>query len=272
MRKKHNKKFLVEVVGCAFDSYWYHSWKGKIVAPLNYFKMKVGVREANYAIYVTESFLQRRYKTKGRSFSCSDVIFYENDESILNNRIAKINSKLDNSIILGTIGAIDVTYKGQEIVIRSIANLSMDGINFEYWLIGSGNQEHLTKVATKYGVLKNIKFVGPVSHNNIFEILDQLDVYVHPSLTEGLPRSVIEAMSRACPVIGSDVGGMSEIISSDCLFEKNKYSQFEDIIRGRVNDKLWLKDKANLNFESSIKYDPKHNNEKRDLILKEFFV
>ena len=44
--------------------------------------------------------------------------------------------------------------------------------------------------------------MGGVPHNKIFQLLDDIDLYIQPSLQEGLPRSVVEAMSRACPIIG----------------------------------------------------------------------
>ena len=49
---KYNKKILVEVVGCAFDSMWNHSIKGKILAIPEYLKQKHYLKKAPYAIYV----------------------------------------------------------------------------------------------------------------------------------------------------------------------------------------------------------------------------
>lgn len=45
-------------------------------------------------------------------------------------------------------------------------------------------------------------------------------MYVQPSHTEGLPRSVVEAMSRALPVLASNVGGLPEIVDCNWLFSK----------------------------------------------------
>jgi glycosyltransferase involved in cell wall biosynthesis len=43
--------------------------------------------------------------------------------------------------------------------------------------------------------------------------LDTADLFVHPSRTEGLPRALIEAMARGLPCIGSNVGGIPELLS-----------------------------------------------------------
>ena len=51
----------------------------------------------------------------------------------------------------------------------------------------------------------------------IFEFLDSLDLYLQFSRGgEGLPRALVEGMSRGCPAIGSTVGGIPELLT-ECL-------------------------------------------------------
>jgi glycosyltransferase involved in cell wall biosynthesis len=110
----------------------------------------------------------------------------------------------DKRIVIGTIAAVDVKYKGQENVIKDLGHLKNEGIlNFEYHLVGGGDQIHLSELAKKYNVHESIKFIGSLPHNKIFEWLDSIDIYIQPSLTEGLPRALIEAMSRGTPSIGT---------------------------------------------------------------------
>ena len=73
LAKKYKKKYMVEVVACPWDSFWNHSIKGKIYAPIITLKTKRNIKSAPYAIYVTNHFLQRRYPNKGISVNCSDV-------------------------------------------------------------------------------------------------------------------------------------------------------------------------------------------------------
>jgi hypothetical protein len=89
--KKYNKPYLVEVVGCAWDATWNYSLLGKILAPFSYMAQRKTVREADYAIYVTEKFLQSRYPTKGEQTNCSNVALTEFDQRTLNERLKKIN-------------------------------------------------------------------------------------------------------------------------------------------------------------------------------------
>ena len=87
-------------------------------------------------------------------------------------------------------------------------------------LVGGGNNEFLKKIANKNAVGNQVIFHGKLEHDEIFKWLRDIDIYIQPSDTEGLPRSVIEAMSVACPVIGSNAGGIPELINSSAIFDK----------------------------------------------------
>ena len=75
-----------------------------------------------------------------------------------------------------------------------------------------------------------VSILGAKPHSEVFSWLDSIDIYVQPSFMEGLCRSIVEAMSRACPVICTNVGGNYELVSSDCLFEKADYVKLADML------------------------------------------
>ena len=114
----------------------------------------------------------------------------------------------------------DVKWKGQKYVIKAIADLKNKGITgIEYQLIGSGTGKKLIRYAKKLGVENEVKVIGALPHSEVWKWYDSIDVYVQPSFSEGLCRSIVEAMSRACPIICSDVGGNYELIEKDFLFQ-----------------------------------------------------
>ena len=49
-------------------------------------------------------------------------------------------------------------------------------------------------------------------------------VYIQPSRIEGLPRALIEAMSRGCACVGSSVGGIPELLNNQYIHEVNDYN------------------------------------------------
>ena len=79
-------------------------------------------------------------------------------------------------------------------------------------IAGEGPLEYaLQDEAKKYGIDRQVFFLGP--RLDIPEILNVLDLYVLPSLWEGLPMVILEAMAAGCPIVASNVGGVPKVIT-----------------------------------------------------------
>ena len=59
-----------------------------------------------------------------------------------------------------------------------------------------------------------------MAHEQMFSWLDEMDLYIQPSLQEGLPRAVMEAMSRGLPAIGAQTGGIPELLGEEYIFQR----------------------------------------------------
>lgn len=268
--RKHNKPYLIEVVGCAWDSMWNYSIKGKLAAPYMYYITRQNIKDAKFTLYVTEKFLQKRYPTNGINVACSDVVLTEYEECILQNRLQNIALKKDKYVI-GTIGAIDVRYKGQEYIIRALGKLKKDSkIKYEYHLVGGGDKSYLQSIAKENGILEQVKFLGTLSHEQVFEWLDSIDIYAQPSIVEGLPRALVEAMSRAVPCFASKIGGIPELLNSEFLFNNgsNKVNEICKILR-RYDEKT-LEEQAKINFNNSKLYDKNLIDQRRNMLFQQF--
>lgn len=269
--KKLKKPCLVEVVGCILDSYWYHSLKGKFIALPSYYNMKKSIKDANSALYVTNEFLQKRYPCYGKTLCCSDVSLPRLGENILETRISRINNLQKNKpIILGTTAGVNVKYKGQEYVIKAISKLNKEGYNFNYHLAGDGDNSYLKSVAEKYGVIDKVKFLGALPHKEIFDYLDNIDIYIQPSKTEGLPRALVEAMSRGCPSLGSNVGGIPELLNPEFVFNRGAVNEICNLLK-KMNIES-MKHEAMRSFEKANEYDSEELNLKRNIFYKEFAI
>jgi len=252
--KVHKKPFLVELVGCTWDALWNYDLRGKLLAPLMFLWMRGLIRHSPVVTYVSSSFLQRRYPTNGSWGSFSDVELWSSDEGVLPQRLLKIEQfDLGRPFVIGTVGAVDVLYKGQADVIRALRILSQVGINCEYHLIGSGNPSRLSALAEKLGVGSMVKLFGARPHHEVATFLDELDLYIQPSHTEGMPRALIEALSRACPALGSHVGGIPEILGRDCMFIPGRVSEIVKLVKGL--DRQRLVSMATRNFMLAKAYD-----------------
>lgn len=270
--RKHKKPYLVEVVSCSWDALWNHSLKGKILAPYSFFKSKKAVKEAPYVVYVTNEFLQNRYPTNGKSTNCSNVALREFDDQVLERRLERVESmKNTDKISIGTTAAVNVRYKGQQYIIKALGKLKKQGItNYEYQLVGGGDQNYLKAVAEKYDVVEQVKFLGAMPHNKVFEWLETIDIYSQPSRQEGLPRALIEAMSRAVPAFGARTAGIPELLDDKYIFSNTRKNIDEICHILKFFDKNTMSKQTKRNYEESKKYDRDVIEERRRTFLEEF--
>ena len=259
--KKYRKPFLIEVVGCAWDAMWNHSLIGKAIAPFAFLSLRRVVKDAPFVSYVTEQFLQSRYPTKGRSVGVSDVELQPVDPSVLDARIHRIEEATP-PLRIGTAGTVEVAYKGQEYVIRALAELKSKGnAGFEYHLAGGGSPIRLKQLAETLGVLDQVVFEGSLPHDAVFDWLDSMDLYIQPSLTEGLPRALVEAMSRGLPAIGSCVGGIPELLGNEYIFPKKDADSIAELLENLHSKQL--RSMARRNFERAQRFQKQLLEEKR---------
>lgn len=253
---KCNIRYITEVIGDAFDVYWYYNLVGKILAIPNYLISRYYIKRSENVIYVTDSFLQKRYPTNGFSLSCSNVRI---DTAEKRKGISS-----DRSVInIGTISPVDSVFRGHDTVLSAICLLKKRGLNIKYFLVGGGDNRRLQKICTKMTIEDQVIFLGELTHDKIISFLDTIDIYVHPSKAEGLPRSLIEAMSRGKLSIGAKTGGIPELLSNEYLFDKGDYHKLCNIIERVNKDDLYIQGDLNylksLQFEKSI-LDAKRKN------------
>lgn len=231
--RRIGKPYLIEMVADPWDAYWNHGPAGKAVAPWITSQTKKACSEAGWVLYVTNEFLQGRYPTQGEQVACSDVELDKVDEGQLMNRLRRWDSQRGQSALkLVSVGNVASVYKGHEYVIRALPKLKGSGRDYEYYLVGGGDQSRLRGIADETGVSGSVHFVGPLPHEQVASFLAGMDVYLQPSLQEGLPRAVIEAMSCGLPVLGSDVGGIPELVGGSFVFRHGDSDAVANAING----------------------------------------
>ena len=260
---------MVEVVGCAFDSYWNYSILGKFVAFPAYYLMRESVKAADFVVYVTKYFLEKRYPCKTtKAIQISNV---ELDDFTGGCRCLTQKP----SLILGTLGNVSAKYRGQEYVIRAIPIIEkLIGREVEYWVAGPGDCHYLNKVACKYAVQDKVRFCGAINHGEVFQWLACLDLYLQPSLAEGLSRSLIEAMSIGIPCIASDCGGNPELLDAEYIFRINQRNaipeQIAKMVYSLMDSKRYCTVSARNIAYISNEFDKVCSETKRYRVLSEF--
>lgn len=263
--RKYKKRYLVEVIGCAWDSYWNHSFKAKFFAPIRHIESKIEIRHAPYVNYVSMKYLQKRYPTKGNQIYCPDVELEEPQEIILSRRIEKIKNQDSHRVTVGLIGNLSVKYRGHLILLKAVAELKKINILCKVKFLGAGDCKNWKRIAKEYGIEDRVEFCGVLPGGvPVLNWIDNIDILVMPTKAETLGRAIIEAMSRGCPVIGSEETAIGEQIGADCLCKSNDYHKIAEMIKDMISDKDYMIWCAKENFWRSFKYTSKRNDKKRN--------
>ena len=112
-------------------------------------------------------------------------------------------------IRFGAVGRL-LPVKGHSILLQAFAQVLRRLPEAELRIVGGGPLfEELSQQASALGILDNVSLEG--SHPRVYEVFPELDVLVFPSLSEGLPLVVLEAMAAGLPLVSSRVGGVPEV-------------------------------------------------------------
>ncbi len=258
------KKYCIEVVGDGLES-WLKSRKKinfmyKNIALFLDIIRKKNIYNATGVIYVTKEYLQCRYPTKGIQVVASNVnVNVKEREMLIERYIFKKNKKIK----IGLIGSFNNEYKGIETAIKSIDLLSNKNVILE--IVGSGTLlTEYKNLAAKLGIENRIFFKGSIQGgDSIINWLSQLDIYIQPSYTEGLPRALIEAMSVGLPCIGSSVGGIPELLKENFLVppkDEVELAKKISFLLADINERF---SQGKFNYERSKLYDSKYLDEVR---------
>lgn len=110
-------------------------------------------------------------------------------------------------------------FKGIHVLLDALAILKRDSVKFPLVAIGGDGPERdaLASRAQEMGLADRVRFLGDVLGQTKAWLLANCLFFVHPSLGgEGMPNSVLEAMSYGRPVVGTRIGGVTDLIRDGC--------------------------------------------------------
>lgn len=155
-------------------------------------------RQANISLAVVNNGIP------GETFSEADR---EGDEI---NR--KILDFCREKLTIGAIGRLSPE-KGFDLLLEAVAGLVAEGEDVQLLLLGEGGlRRSLEEKAQKFGLEKRVFMPGYV--NNARNYLPFIQLYAMPSLTEGLPIVLLEAMQAGVPIVASKVGGIPNVLGN----------------------------------------------------------
>lgn len=215
--------------------------------------------EANAVAYVSRCTLPERYPAGAGvpTFLLSNVDLHGaiiSAEALDRRSVRLIESKAP--LHIGVVAYLDAAYKGVDVLLQALS-ICKASLDFRCTVLGDGAlKERLIALSRDLGLADRLTFAG---HRNagaeIFEFLDTVDLYVQPSRTEGLPRALIEAMARGCAAIGTNVGGIPQLLSKSELVPPNDAPALAAKILEVASDRGRMGQMARHNVESARAYD-----------------
>ncbi|MEZ5479952.1 MAG: glycosyltransferase family 4 protein [Thiolinea sp.] len=179
--------------------------------------------------YVTQTRLQQRYPRPEASFTAA----YSSIELPASMLLHQPRQPRQNEPLkLLFIGSLEQLYKGLHIVLQALALCRERGQEFSLDVLGEGRyRPQLQQMAVDLKLDTLVRFHGMVPRETgVIPFLDQADLFIHASLTEGLPRVVIEAMARGLPCVATRVGGIPELMPDQDLTPPNDVQALADRI------------------------------------------
>jgi len=276
------KPYALEVVGDPWEALgpgtWPHTSR-PIFRRIATQQLKRICKGAIAVNYVTSETLQQRYPPSKGAYAVgiSDVSL-ENGvpPDRIQDRYRRFrqspwqDTKTDHPFRIGFIGSFARMYKGPDTLIQAAA-LCRSHFNFQVILVGTGGYlPEMKALAAKLGIVDRVEFRGEISSGrSIFEFLDSIDLFVMPSRAEGLPRALVEAMSRGCPCIASAVGGIPELLDASDLVSPGSPEKLAKLILRVTADSSRLVAMSARNLAKAAQFSPQTLKQSRRAFLEE---
>lgn len=207
------KPYGVEVVG---DPYEALIGAGRVLSGLRGVaarELRAMVAGACATRYVTQAQLQRRYPPRPGtpSFAISDAYI---PDAVVAGPGAVIAD--EPVLALGFVGALFRPYKGLDVLLDALARTARP---HTLAVAGDGQlRAGLEAQAARLGLGDRVRFLGALPPGApVYDFLRTRAAFIQPSRTEGLPRSLLEAMAVGLPALATAVGGVPELLDADEL-------------------------------------------------------
>jgi glycosyltransferase involved in cell wall biosynthesis len=116
----------------------------------------------------------------------------------------------ENALIVGTVGRL-VPVKGPEFLIEAARRIIPKYPNVFFVFMGDGYlRRDLERKTSEMGIRENVIFLG--WRNDAPKIISLFDIFVLPSLNEGMGRVLVEAMALGKPIVASNIGGIPDLV------------------------------------------------------------
>ena len=180
-------------------------------------------------------------------------------------KIIPVNSKsLDvKNIKLITVGRL-APFKNIDRIIMSLKQIDFEDNNIKLFIVGDGPERQNLEILVKKLKLENhVVFTGQLVEDELNKHYQNSDIYIQASGYEGLPHTLLEAISHNLSIISTPIGGTNEILENDT----NGWTI--ELIEGKYPSEKEISDKVNYILNNKQEDEIKKNRA-RELLIENF--
>ena len=153
--------------------------------------------------------------------------------------------------------------KGFQFLIRALPHVNENAkCQFEIEIVGDGPyQDELIKLAEKLNVISQLHFSGSIPYSDLPKKYYEADIFILPSLAEGMPLVVLEAMGTGLPIIASRVQGIEELVAEDvngAMFNPGDVEELANCLIKLINDGEMRVEMGKRSTEMVVPFDWKN--------------
>ena len=251
--KKRNMPIGIEVVANPKELSQSGSLLSRLCWKYLHYKLKSACATADVVSYVTEYTLQKIYPAKKAD---SYTTHYSSVELPLEYFTSYRSGLKNGSIILCHVAhPINNMSKGHDVFIEVIKKLRDSGYNVIGKIVGEGIfSTYYKEYAVSLGIEEYVDFMGFLNAQQLHQLYIESNIMLFPTLTEGLPRVVIEAMATGLPCLSTPVGGIPELLSEKDMFCPKDVDGFVQRIIELVSDGNVYETLSKTNFEKARRF------------------
>jgi len=175
-------------------------------------------------------------------------------------------------LVVGTIGWL-LPIKGPMHLLKAMEVIWQTNPEIHLVYVGKGGlEEEVRSEVSRMGVSEKVTFLG--WRNDIPEIMQVLDIFVLPSLNEGMGRVLVEAMAAGKPIVASKVGGIPDLVKdgqNGFLVKPGDSNSLSFAIKKLLDDKKMQEEMGKKGRAMAGNYSVKKMVEKIDALYASLF-
>jgi len=172
-------------------------------------RVRIVLEEASSLIFLSE-FALKNFIHRYPHFASKAFVVTNGIKNILLSPPSRHTQRLEQKIKIVTVGTVSKR-KGHDLILEAFNKLTpVERRSFEINIVGDGPLLNTLKEKSSLYGINNVNFIG--ASREVDQFLKAADIFLLPSRNEGLPIAILEAMRLGLPIIGTNIGGIPDLV------------------------------------------------------------